>query len=473
MDAGRMSIQVRPLEVVGLTRSLVMSFQSLAESKKIHLIFDPEADEIVAYTDRDKFEKILTNLLSNAFKFTGDTGEIIVVLRILDGDLGHPGGHQRRLELVVSDTGVGIEGPHLERIFDRFYQGASSLDQGGTGIGLALTRELVEILRGDITVQSAPGHGTTFAVRLPIGRQAWRPEEIAAEEPVTDTPPLVTSAELLSPVQQPDTATSPAGPGKPVVLIVEDNPDVRLYVRGFLEKQYVVMEAEHGQAGLTMTRESAIDLVISDIMMPVMDGVHLCKELKADERTNHIPVILLTARATSEAKIQGLDVGADDYVVKPFEPRELEARVKNLIENRRKLREKYHRQVTLGPENIPVTSADERFLKKFKECVEAHLTDAGYHTEALAHDMCMSRMQLNRKLHALTGQPTHHVVRELRLQRSAALLRGGVDNVAGVAFEVGFNNLSHFARAFRERFGVVPSEYARQEHILNDRGSNG
>jgi len=464
MDAGKMTVRVRSLELVALSRALVMSFLSLADRKKISLIFDPEEYEIIAYGDRDKFEKILTNLLSNAFKFTGEGGEIKVVLRLANGQNGEPfrdGAHGRRVELVVSDTGVGIEAAHIGKVFDRFYQVQSSLaqEQGGTGIGLALTKELVELLRGEITVESVPGHGSTFTVRLPFDRADWRPEEIVTEEKtsgsmVTDSTTAVLSLEDHS--QAPETLREA---GKPVVLIVEDNADVRTYVRGFLEKQFTVEEAENGKAGLEKAREMGIDLVISDIMMPVMDGVQLCRELKGDDRTSHIPVVLLTARATPEGKLEGLDIGADDYVVKPFDARELMARVKNLIDTRRKLWEKYHRQVTLGPTDIPVASLDERFLKRLAEHIERHVADAAYDTEAVARDMCMSRMQLNRKLNTLTGKSTHEVVREFRLQRAAVLLRSHAGNISGVAYDVGFNSLSHFARAFRERFGVVPSEF--------------
>jgi signal transduction histidine kinase/DNA-binding response OmpR family regulator/ligand-binding sensor domain-containing protein len=459
MDAGKMNVQVRPLDLVSLSRPLVMSFLSLADRKKISLIFDPEEDEIIAYTDRDKYEKILSNLLSNAFKFTDDGGEVKIVLRIVTASPS-----DRQAELVVADTGVGIEASQLGRLFDRFYQVASSQTEkhGGTGIGLALAKELVELLKGHISVESSPGHGTTFVVRLPLGRDSWRPEDIVTDEPVSELRvPDSTAAELLE-GQHVDLTDAPQKAGKPVVLIVEDNADVRAYVRGFLEREYNIEESENGRAGLEKARAIGVDLVISDVMMPVMDGVQLCKELKSDDRISHIPVILLTARATMEGKLEGLDIGADDYVVKPFDSRELMARVKNLIAVRKSLREKYLQQITLAPGNIPVVSADERFLKRLAECIEQHIADAAYDTEDLAHDMCMSRMQLNRKLHALTGQSTHGVVREFRLERAAQLLRKGADNISGVAYDVGFSSLSHFAQAFRERFGVVPSEYGKK-----------
>jgi signal transduction histidine kinase/DNA-binding response OmpR family regulator/streptogramin lyase len=472
MDAGRMPVQVRPLDLVSMARPVVMSFVSLAERKKIQLIFDPEEDEIIAYVDRDKVEKILTNLLSNAFKFTGEGGEVKVSLRLSNGQDDH------RAEITVADTGIGIASEEFDRIFDRFYQvdSAHTREHGGTGIGLALTKELVELHEGKITVSSTPGKGSTFTVSLPLGKEHWRPDDIIAEEPIPVEFTAEVSAAVLAEREPLERDETQEDSDRPVVLVVEDNADVRGYIRGFLQEHFRIEEAENGKAGLEKVREAAIDLVISDIMMPVMDGMQLCRELKGDDRTNHIPVILLTARATSEGKLEGLDVGADDYVVKPFDARELMARAKNLIDTRRKLWEKYHRQVTLGPSNIPVASADERFLKRLAEYIEQHVADAGYDTEALAHDMCMSRMQLNRKLHALTGKSTHEVVREFRLQRAAELLRNRAGSIAGIAYEVGFSSLSHFANAFHQRYGVVPSEYATndppQDSAANRRRGN-
>jgi signal transduction histidine kinase/DNA-binding response OmpR family regulator/streptogramin lyase len=459
MDAGKMSVQVCSLDLVKLTRQLVMSFLSLAERKKIHLAFDSEEEEIIGYTDRDKFEKILTNLLSNAFKFTGEGGEITVIARIRhDSD-------PCTVEIQVKDTGIGVEPQNLGKIFDRFYQVDSHLtrEQGGTGIGLALTKELVEILKGTITVQSAPDRGTTFTVCLPIGKEQWSAAEIVSDENIgsqpAEHPETVLAEEEGGAVVQPE-AEAQAGAG--AVLIVEDNVDVRAYIRGFLEGSYTIVEAQNGQEALEKARTTTVDLVISDIMMPVMDGIALCKTLKHDETTSHIPVILLTARATSEGKLEGLDIGADDYIIKPFDSRELTARAKNLILLRKSLRDKYRRQVVLGPSLMEVTTIDERFLQRLSATIEQHIADAAYNTETLAHDMCMSRMQLNRKIHALTGHSTHELVQEFRLERAAELLRKHADTVLGIAYDVGFNSVSHFSRAFRAKFGVSPSKYVAQ-----------
>jgi signal transduction histidine kinase/ligand-binding sensor domain-containing protein/AraC-like DNA-binding protein len=458
IDAGKMSLQIRPIDLVSRSRAHVMAFLSLAERKKIHLVFDPQTADITAYLDPERYEVILTNLLSNAFKFTGEGGEIAVVLRV-SGDKG-----EHLAEIIVTDSGTGIDAESVGRIFDRFYRAENTLhpwQSGGTGIGLALTKELVELQGGTIDVQSIPDHGSTFTVRIPIGREHWNEKDIVSD--MTDQDPQFPSAPI-TPLLEPEAtgmAGADPGSGKPVVLIVEDNGDVRNYIRGFLQDIYTIIEAGDGKEALEKTHEMSIDLVISDVMMPEIDGVTLCRTLKHDDRTSHIPVILLTARASAEGKLEGLETGADDYIIKPFDAREVLARAKNLIELRKSLRGKYSRQVTLGPSKIEATTADERFLKRLMEHIEKHIGDTGYDTESVAYDMCMSRMQLNRKIHALTGYSTHGLVREFRLQRAAELLGNRVGIVAEVALEVGFNNTSHFARAFRERFGVAPSEYRR------------
>jgi signal transduction histidine kinase/ligand-binding sensor domain-containing protein/DNA-binding NarL/FixJ family response regulator len=459
IDAGKMSLQIRPIDLVARSRAHIMAFLSLAERKRIHLVFDPQTDDVTAYMDPEKYETILTNLISNAIKYTGDGGEVKVGLGVFSDTGG------RWTELTVADTGVGIDAENLGRIFDRFYRANNSPHSEqieGTGIGLTLTKELVELHGGSIEIQSIREHGSTFTVRLPIGKEHWEGENIVSD---------VTTHNLQSAnaptIPLPETveggttrANAELESGKPMVLIVEDNADVRSYIRGFLQEVCTIIEAKDGREALKKTHDTSVDLVISDVMMPEMDGVTLCKTLKDDDRTSHIPVILLTARASSEGKLEGLDVRADDYIIKPFDAREVVARAKNLIELRKSLRDRYSRQVTIGPSKIEATTADEQFLNKFKEHIERHIGDAAYDTEKVAYDMCMSRMQLNRKIHALTGYSTYGVIREFRLQRAAELLRDHVGIVAEVAMAVGFNNSSHFARAFRERFGVLPSEFA-------------
>ncbi len=481
LDAGRMALQVCPTDLVSQLKALVHSFLSLAERRRITLLFDPHDDALIVYVDRDKVEKIITNLLSNAVKFTDDGGEIVVsIARRADGSrvAGTAAGTSAEtgwVEITVTDTGRGIAQDKLEKIFDRFYQvdGTLTREQSGSGIGLSLTSELVELHRGYIRVSSAEGKGSTFIVGLPLGRQKFtvdevveHPPEAAASVPVEERIAMdagvVGEGEGDGCEEGGETGESGEGGGAPtgpMVLVVEDNVEVRRYIREYLEKDHRVLEAGDGVEGLETAFASLPDLVITDIMMPRMDGVELCKRLKNDEKTSHIPVILLTARASSEDKVGGLETGADDYIIKPFEAKELQVRVHNLIEIRRKLREKFKQNIILQPTELAVTSSDERFLGRLMESVEKHMADPDCDTETLAQDVYMSRMQLNRKLQALTGHSTHEFLRAQRLKRAAQILQQRAGNVSEVAYEVGFASPSHFARAFREQFGVPPSEY--------------
>jgi len=468
LEAGRMKMEVQASDLVPFLRGLVLSFASLAERKHIGLEFQPAEEKITGYVDLDKLQKIVTNLLSNAFKFTPEGGKVQVRVSTREGNHALGDAAKRRVEIVVSDTGVGVPTEERERIFHRFYQAGSSLgrEHQGSGIGLALAKELVEIHRGDISVTSEPGKGSAFQVRLPLGKEHWKEEEIVKAGEGGEVPSVVVPEAFQEMADGEDregperTLEETASEDLPLVLIVEDNADVRSYLRNSLRKRYRLEEAADGLAGLKAAVECLPDLVVSDIMMPAMDGVELCRKLKNDERTSHIPVILLTARASDEGKLEGLETGADDYITKPFGVKELQVRMQNLIELRARLREKYRRQCLVEPGDLSVDSIDERFLHKALEVVRSHLSDPGFDNTSFSRELCMSRMQLNRKLQALTGHSTHEFLRALRLQRAAKLLQLHWGNVTEVAFEVGFNSLSSFARAFRDQYGVSPSEYA-------------
>jgi DNA-binding response OmpR family regulator len=350
------------------------------------------------------------------------------------------------------------------RIFDRFYQvdGSHTREREGTGIGLALTRELVTLHHGLIEVQSWEGEGTLFTVRLPREKAQYRAGEVMEGLETGDTgqPPFY---EPLPTEETGETGQDPrpdAYDQLPLILVVEDNADLRHYMREHFGTGYRVLEASDGEAGLGRALEAVPDLVISDLMMPRMDGLELCRRLKTDQRTSHIPVILLTARAGGESRLEGLETGADDYLTKPFDPRELRVRVRNLIEGRQKLRQQFGRQVTLEPKAIAITSADEKFLARAVETVEAHLGNPDFSVERFEEAMTMSKLQLYRKLKALTDQSPSEFIRNLRLKRAAALLAARSGSVAEITYEVGFNNLSYFAKCFRAAYGVSPSEYA-------------
>jgi DNA-binding response OmpR family regulator len=286
-----------------------------------------------------------------------------------------------------------------------------------------------------------------------------RPVPPAAVRTVISAPrPLTPEKEAAS--------ARPSGDAEPLLLIVEDNEEVRRYLCDTFAGQYQVIEAEHGLEGLRKAVEAVPDLVISDLMMPRMDGLELCRHLKMDERTSHIPVIMLTARASVESKLDGLETGADDYVTKPFHPQELHVRVRNLIEGRRNLRARFGRQVKLQPKDITVSSADEKFLYNAIAVVEKHMSDSDFSVEALENEMMMSKMQLYRKLKALTDQSPSEFVRTLRLKRAASLISQRSGNISEIAYDVGFNNLSYFAKCFKEHYGVPPSEYAGRAEAL-------
>jgi signal transduction histidine kinase/ligand-binding sensor domain-containing protein/CheY-like chemotaxis protein len=327
LESGRMVLQTRPENIIKILKGLVLSFMSLAERKKITLTFDAKDESIRGYVDRDKIEKIITNLLSNAFKFTPERGKISVSAE--ETTLSQATESKRGVLIAISDTGQGITPDRLDKIFDRFYQVDDSMTRKreGTGIGLALAKELVELHYGEIQVSSEVGKGTIFTVRLPLEKQHLKPEEIV-EEP-SEKPGLPEIPISLTDVEAtPQADIIPSSKKSvPVVLIVEDNADVRSYIRSYLDQDYRNIEASDGQEGLTKAISKMPDLIVSDIMMPRMDGVELCRRIKTDERTSHIPLILLTAKADVEAKIEGLETGADDYITKPFDAHELQARV--------------------------------------------------------------------------------------------------------------------------------------------------
>ncbi len=474
LEAGGMSLMAKNLDIVPLLKGIVMAFMSLAERKQISLKFHAEQDSILAYVDQDKIEKIMSNLLSNAFKFTPEGGDISVTVTAVEADSNEkrqsPAGYW--IEITVIDSGPGIPHEHLGKIFDRFFQIDDSFirEQQGSGIGLALIKELVELHHGKISVNSKPGEGTTFVVRLPLGKEHLRENEIISEELYGEeyhrSFPSIAS-EILETERQLDETGSTKDNGvieedATIVLVVEDNRDVRTYIHEHLAPTYHVLEAGDGIEGIKKAQEVIPDLIISDIMMPKMDGYKLCQVLKNDEKTSHIPVILLTAKASSESKIQGLETGADDYLIKPFDSKELLARVKNLIALRKNLRERFSREVVLKPGDIAITPVDESFLMKMKSVTEQHLGEEEFSIETLRHEVGMSRTQLHRKLRALIDQSPSQFVRSMRLQRAVELLTQKAGTVAEIAYTVGFGSQAYFTKCFHEQFGCSPKDYQKR-----------
>ena len=463
LEARRMKLQASQRNIIPLLKGTVLSFASLADRKKITLTFNSDREIIPVYCEKDIIVKIINNLLSNAFKFTASGGKIEVAVQTgsdhnLDDD--------DTLVITVSDTGIGIAPERIDNIFNRFYQVDSSetREHEGAGIGLSLTKELVELHKGEIFVESQEGKGTTFTIRLPLSKSHLKPEEIVEdfEQAVKSFEPGIplTELELVSEQQ-----AASSKKGVPIVLIVEDNTDVRNYIHGYLE-DYRCFEAGDGEEGLRLALKKIPDLIVSDIMMPKMDGVEFCKQIKSDERTSHIPVILLTAKADIESKLEGLETGADDYLTKPFEALELQVRVKNLIEQRRQLRERFRRELILEPEDMQLSSMDERFMKRVLDLVYEHLDDPDFNVELFSHKIFMSRRHLNRKLKALTDQTTTGFIRSVRLKRAAQLLGQQSATVSEIAYQVVFQDLSYFTECFRKEFGKTPAVFTKD--AMND-----
>ena len=483
LESGGMKLQASPHDIVPLTRQLTMAFESLAKMRGIELIFNGPAEAVAIYLERRHYETIITNLLSNALKFTPEGGKILVKVAT-EQATNQPLTTDNCLLITIKDTGPGIPAADLPHIFDRFYQAGNTQVENarGSGIGLALVKELVELHHGSISVTSEMGKGTEFVLKLPLGKGHLKPEEIAEErgarseergaksverdaeskvwEDIEPAEPAISSIPPTTNRQKP--ASSIQYPAS-VVLLVEDNPDMRAYIRDLLLPDYRVLEAVDGKEGLKRAKDAGPDLIISDVMMPGMDGFEFCEKIKTSEQTSHIPVILLTARASGESKLEGLETGADDYLTKPFDAAELRVRVRNLIEQRRRLRERFRRELIIRPSEVTATPMDEAFLTKVIAAVEAHIDDPAFETDDLAREAGVSRRHLNRKLRGLAGQSVREFIRSMRLKRAALLLQQKSGTVTEIAYAVGFQSIAHFAKVFREEFGVAPSAYKDDE----------
>ena len=481
LESGKMELQLQKLDIVKLVRGYTQAFESLAKQKNIQLEFYSNQKEFYMPADKDKLEKILFNLLSNAFKFTPDGGKIKVSILWIEQDTIMQteddtmlnallkSSQEKSIVIAVSDTGKGMEIKEINHIFDRFYQtdDTSSMFQKSTGIGLALTQELVELHNGHIEVNSEPGKGSCFGVFIGMENesiidsltQSDNETFLLDDEDALEIDNLTTYHDNNS--LQEHTDPGSFDEKKPVLLIVEDNADLRNYIKGHLESTYNIIEANNGKKGLQIALDHIPDIVLSDVMMPEMDGYELCGKLKSDERTSHIPVILLTARASIESKLEGLETGADDFLTKPFDPQELIIRIKNLITQRERLKAIYLKSIAspLELSDSSITSIDKKFMEKVVMLIEKNITDPDFIVERLSGEMALSRMQLHRKLRGLVNQSASEFIRTVRLNKAAILIKEESANIAEIAYDVGFNNPSYFSECFKKQFGKLPSEY--------------
>ncbi|MDP2365207.1 MAG: ATP-binding protein, partial [Ignavibacteria bacterium] len=441
-------------DLVKLLKTIVGAFIPLAEEKNITIGFNSSLKNVVAMIDRDKLEKIINNLLNNAFKFTPDGGKISVELSI------DKHGKSDVATISISDTGIGIPEEHRSKIFDRFYQidNVSKRNFGSSGIGLALVKELVSLHNWNISVFSKVREGTVFTLRIPLEKQVDETEEKSIGKLLSSSDLQLKNENLLN-FNNEDIADDTDSSKKPVILFIEDSPEVRNYVFDLLNTDYEVLLAKDAGEGIQLSLKHMPDLIISDIMMDGMDGIEFCRRVKTDWQTSHIPVILLTAKATKESKIEGLVTGADDYITKPFNYEELSARIKNLIDQRKNLKEKFSKEINLTPGSIVSNDIDKGFMDKVLDALENNLNNENFDTELLAKEIFISRRQLHRKLQAVTGQAPGEFIRIFKLKRAAQMLIENRFSVTQIALEVGFGSPAQFTRAFKKYFGCLPSEF--------------
>jgi len=438
-------------DIVAFLIEAVSSFKNLSEQKQIQLVFRSKVKELNTYFDKDKLEKIIFNLLSNAFKFTPEFGQVTVSLSVetLSNQLINNETNSN-LVIKVQDTGIGIPADKIEKIFTRFFQVDSTGQvEKGTGIGLSLVAEFVKLHNGEILVTSEIGKGSCFTLHIPVKNSGLLVEPTDEyDEEISNYPVLIHENFEMLPSSE-----------RPVLLIAEDNDDLRFYLKDNLLEHYQIHEASNGLEALKKIHKIVPDLIISDIMMPGIDGIELCRRVKSDRTICHIPLILLTARSSEQQMLEGLEKGADDYITKPFHFQILEAKIANIINLRKNLRLVFRNKLQVEPHEITVTSLDEQFMRRALELVEKNISVADYSVETMSRDLGMSRTLLYKKILALTGKPPLEFIRSLRLKRAAILLVKSQMNVSEIAFQVGFNDPKYFSKHFKNEFGVLPSKY--------------
>ena len=445
LEAGKVEAKLIQSDIIAYLKYIVDSFYYFAERKDIQFQFDADVEKLVIDFDPEKLLRIVSNLLSNAIKFTPEGGRIS--LHVTSG--------AQNLIIRVQDTGVGMSQDDLSNIFERYFQvlpeNKASVGTEGTGIGLALAKQLTELLGWEISVESEKGKGSMFQLSLPK----------------TNSAPQVDAGQISGATAEPSSSLEPeiplaikaqeaAGDALPRLLIVEDNPDVTAYLRSCLEDQYTLLTAVNGQKGIDLAIEEVPDIIISDVMMPEKDGFELCQALKSDVRTSHIPIILLTAKAEDDSRLEGLSRGADAYLNKPFNKQELYLRLRNLLRVRQELQNRYAQPGAEAPDQDERFSHEDQFVEKVRQAIMENLDDEYYGIPEICRDVAMSRSNLHLKLKSLTGRSTSHFIRAVRLSEAQKMLRTSDMTISEVAFAVGFSDPSYFSRTYREEFGQNP-----------------
>ena len=459
IDKGQMQLHMRDTNLVSFINDIYTLFAQQAKNKNILFHFDCDQERIMAWIDRGNFDKIIINILSNAFKFTPTGGEIRITLTT----------NEKEASISIFDNGEKIPEDKLERIFERFYQTPSSANDRniGTGIGLDLTRSLVELHHGSIEARNnADGPGCEFTVTIPLGNEHLTPEEMVANEvEEEETTESIIEEEMQQEEEEVATSTDLPKVGKrQKIVVVEDDSEIRSYLTEALSEDYDITDCSNGKEGLAAVLKTMPDLVISDIMMPEMDGTTLCSKIKTNNATNHIPVILLTAKSREEDQLEGLETGADAYIVKPFNMDILRRTIVNLIHSHHTLQLKFGRNDQLEElvEDIKMKSPDEKLLERVMVAINHNLNNAELSVDRIADEVGISRVHLHRKMKELTGQTPHDFIRNIRMKKAASLLSAGDMNVSEVMYACGFSNAASFSTVFKKMYGMSPREYMNE-----------
>lgn len=473
IDAGVMKLKVSEGNIISLCETVYQTFRYTAAKRNIHYTLESSTGGIVGFFDADKVDKILYNIIGNAFKYSPDDSSITIRITVVEHqDLKVVPSHLVRkthrdtkfIKIAVVDTGIGISEEYEQKIFERFFRIADTSVETGTGIGLSLAQQMARIHKGDITIRSKAGAGSEFTIWLPLSLSSYEKSELAMAmdyrektERLTDNPQ---TKDVYKTDVQPENEES-----LPVVMIIEDSEDIRHYIRRSFRDSFHIVEADSGEQGLVEIMEVIPDIIISDIMLPGMSGLELCAKIKKDQRTSHIPVILLTARASESYQLQGLEEGAEDYVTKPFNVAVLAAKIRNILAYRKRLKMVLQLELQTQPKNTVASSADDIFLKKAIDVVEKHLEDIEFDVEMFCHELGMSHTNLYRKLQGIIGLSANQLIKNIRLKKAAALLESQTLTVNEIAYAVGFRDPKYFSKSFRKQFGVLPSDYNKSAEL--------
>ena len=444
-QSGELKLKVTKTDILSYSKNIFDSFKEMAYNKKIKLNFISEDDEINGWLDNDKYDKILYNLLSNALKFTNKNGNVDLYVRLKDTV-------EDILVIEVTDDGIGIPLKSIDKIFKRFYQASNSKDNNtGSGIGLSLVKSLVAIHKGTISVESTAGKGSTFKVEIPIDRESYEHKEVFEYALKNDNLSMLIPEKAAKKIIQNTDL-------KEKILVIEDNSELRKYLVDYLSDYYKVYDAENGEEGLKICRQIKPILCVTDVMMPVMDGLEFCQQLKNDEFISHIPVVMLTALGENMDKVKGYDIGADGYLVKPFEPLLLKTVIENMIKSRLELKQKFSGEVESKVSMLTHSPIDEEFMEKVTNLINDNLSDVDLSTDFLCDKLGVSSSKLYRKIKELTDLAPNEFIRTIRLKKSAELLKTKKYNVSEVTDLVGFNDPLYFSRCFKKQFGFPPSK---------------